>query len=79
MCEDDCIKRVIKAYLYFKGEARTADILKHIDLVGYGLRKTYTVTGLTKKMKYWSRDSKSGSWFNVECFKKNNVYWWRLK
>ena len=79
MCEDDCIKRVIKAYLYCKGEARTADILKHIDIVGYGLRKTYTVTGLTKKMKYWSRASKSGSWFNVECFKKNNVYWWRLK
>lgn len=76
---DDCIKRVIKAYLFFNGEAPTSEILKHIDRVGYGLTKGYTTTGLTQSMKKWARPGKSASWFTVEPFKKNHIIWWRLK
>ena len=77
--DDDCIKRIVKAYLYFKGEATSATLLKHISEVGYGVTKSYTATGLTAKMKIWRASGKSGSWFNVEPFKKDHITWWRLK
>ena len=76
---EECIKRIVKAYLYFKGEATSDELITHIENVGYGIRKKYTAKGLTNKMKYWTRTSKSGSWFKVEYSIKNNRAHWRLR
>lgn len=77
--DDDCVKRIIKAYLYFHGEATSAMIIKHIDSIGYGIRKNYTSHSLTSNIKKWRRTDKSGHWFNVEPIIKNHVIWWRIK
>ena len=79
MTDDDCIKRIIKCYLHFKGEATTQMLLSHILEIGYGLRKEYSSRALGNKMGIWSRYSKSGAWFNVEAFDKNGKKYWRLK
>ena len=76
--DDDCIKRIIKSYLHFKGEATTAMIIQHIVEVNYGLRKTYSPSGLASKMTIWSRYSKSGSWLKLTSSEKNGKKWWRL-
>jgi hypothetical protein len=77
--DDDCVKRIIKSYLHFKGEASTDMIVRHILDVDYGLRKTYTPSSLGAKMKYWSRDSKSGGWFRVVSTRNKKKTWWRLE
>ena len=79
MTNEECIKRIIKCYLHFKGEASSKELITHIENVGYGIHKKYTAKGLTYKIKYWARASKSGSWFKVECYVKNNVTYWRLR
>ena len=76
--DDDCVKRIVKAYLYFKGEASTEMILNHILEVGYGIRKSYTKRGLSSKIAHWNKISKSGEWFKVEPFTRNRKRWWRL-
>ena len=53
MNEDDILKRIIKSYLYKKGEATGKEIAAHIQEVNYGLRKQYTKKAIAKKMKYW--------------------------
>lgn len=77
--DDDCIKRIIKAYLHFKGEATTAMILQHMITVNYGIRKQYSTSGLASKMNHWTKNSKSGSWFKLVPFEKNRQRWWRLE
>ena len=76
--DDDCVKRIVKASLYFKGEASTEMILNHINDAGYGIRKAYTKRGLSSKIAHWNKTSKSGAWFRVEPFTKNRKRWWRL-
>ena len=49
MNEDDILKRIIKSYLYKKGEATGQEIVAHIQEVGYGLRKQYTKESISKK------------------------------
>lgn len=77
--DDMIVKRIIKSYLHFKGEATTRMICNHINETNYGLRKTYTPYNLTRFMKLWRHGGKSGSWFNVEFIEKNRETWWRLK
>ena len=77
--DDDCVKRIIKSYLHFKGEASTDMIAQHLTDVNYGLRKNYPTRSLSNKMRVWSRNSKSGGWFRVISFKKDDrKTWWRL-
>lgn len=78
MDEEAIVKRIIKDYLYFKGEASTRMIINHIEKVGFGLRKGLTVAGLSKKMRIWSQQGKSNSWFQVTYTKKHKERWWRL-
>lgn len=77
--DDMIVKRIIKTYLHFKGEASTKMICNHIQSTGYGLRNTYTPRNLTRKMKLWRHNGKSGSWFNVVFTEKNRETWWRLE
>ena len=77
--DDDCVKRVIKAYLYFRGEASTEMLLNHIREVGYGIKKEYTPRALSSKMRIWSTNSKSGGWFRVVSFERDRKKWWRLE
>ena len=78
--DDDCVKRIIKTYLHFKGEASTSMIANHLIEVDYGLRKYYSPRSLTTKMRFWSNNSKSGGWFRVIPFKKDDrKTWWRLE
>lgn len=51
--EDPILKRIIKSYLYKKGEATGQEIAAHIQEVNYGLRKQYTKESISKKIKYW--------------------------
>lgn len=77
--DDDCVKRIIKTYLHFKGEASTDMIVEHLINTDYGLRKTYSARSLSSKMRVWSMNSKSGGWFKVISFKKNDrKTWWRI-
>jgi len=76
--DDDCVKRIIKSYLYFKGEASTDMIAQHLTDVDYGLRKTYSTRSLSNKMRVWSRNSKSGGWFRVASKRENHKTWWRI-
>ena len=77
--EDAYLKRIVKAYLFFKGEATARDILIHIEEVGYGLRKPQTSAGISAKINYWNKSGHSGSWFKVERSTKNRKTYWRLK
>ena len=77
--EDDCIKRIVKSYLHFKGEATTAMIVQHMIAVDYGLRKTCTPRSLGMKLSVWNQHSKSGSWFKLESFERDKKRWWRLR
>ena len=79
MDEEAIVKRIIKAYLHFRGEASTKMLLQHLIEVDYGIHKPYSARGLTIKMNYWSRADKSGEWFRVESFRKNRQTWWRLR
>jgi len=76
--DDDCMKRIIKAYLHFKGEATSAMILSHIADVGYGLKKPYSASSLSSKINQWRQYGSSGKWFNVEPVNKNGKRYWRL-
>ena len=78
-CEEAILKRIIKTYLYFQGEASTNMIIQHIEKTGYGLRKPLTPTGLSMKMKLWSTSGKSGSWFRVKCRIEKKQKWWKLE
>ena len=80
--DDDCVKRIIKSFLYFNGEATTRMILDHIHDVNYGLQKEYTPKKLSSNMRRWLLNMNGRNhWFNVEPFKKetNGEQWWRLK
>jgi len=77
-CGEAAVKRVVKAYLHFKGEATAKMILQHLIDVDYGIHKTYSVRGLTSKLKYWSRPDKSGEWFRITSSEKDGKIWWRL-
>lgn len=74
--DDDCIKRIIKSYLFFNEEATTSMIVKHIYTTGYGIRKKYTPSGLASMMSKWS---KKQDWFNITSTRKNNNTYWRLR
>jgi len=76
--EDAIVKRIIKAYLTFKGEASTKMIVEHINTVGYGLRKPVSGNSLPQKMRLWSQNGKSNTWFRVEYEVRNRQKWWRL-
>ena len=75
--EDAIVKRIVKCYLFHKGEASTRMIVKHILETGYGLRVDITVPGLSQKMRKWN--SNSPSWFKVNCTQKGKEKWWSLK
>jgi len=77
--EDAIIKRIVKTYLDFQGEASTNMIIQYIEHTGFGLRKPITSSGLSKKLRIWSHTGKSGSWFRVTFETRNNQRWWRLK
>ena len=79
MNEDAIIKRIVKCYLYHKGEATSKMIANHLEYGGYGLRKPVLLKGLSRKMKIWSSSGKSGSWFRVKNEYKNGELWWSLK
>ncbi len=79
MDETAIVKRIIKAYLYFKGEASTSMICNHIEKTGYGLRKTYSTRYLSANIRKWSSNGKSGSWFRVTFEQRGRERWWRLE
>ena len=62
---EDILKRIIKCYLYFQKEATATMIVKHIQEVGYGVKKIPEPPQLTKQMKQWRVDS---YWFNVRWY-----------
>lgn len=77
--DDAVVKRIIKAYLHFHGEATARMIYEHINSVDYGLRKNYTPASLSRFMGLWSYSGKSGSWFRVKCTMKKHKKWWSLE
>lgn len=77
--EDAILKRIVKAYLFWKGEASSKMITRHIDEVGYGLRRPISARSLSMKMKTWTRIDKSGSWFRVTSETRNRETWWKLE
>ena len=80
MDEEAILKRIVKSYLFHKGEATARMITLHIEKVGYGLRKPIAPNSLSQKMKHWSAFGKSGSWFRVKSeVKKDNKTWWSLE
>ena len=78
MDEEAILKRIVKSYLFFKGEATSKMIVLHIESVGYGLRKPISPAQLSQKMKQWSYFGKSGSWFRVKKEVRKKQTWWRL-
>lgn len=76
--DDDCVKRIVKVYLHFKGEASTGMLAKHLLDVDYGLVKSYTPRVLGQKMKQWS-NPKNGRWFRPVPIIKKDETWWRLE
>ena len=80
MDEEAILKRIVKSYLFHKGEATARMIILHVERVGYGLKKPVSPNSLSQKMKYWSRFDKSGSWFRVKSKRKDdNRIWWSLE
>lgn len=77
--EEAIIKRIVKAYLFWKKEASSKMITRHIDEVGYGLRKPISARSLSMKMRTWTRNDKSGSWFRVTSETRKNETWWKLQ
>jgi len=76
--EEAILKRIIKCYLHFKGEATTKMIVLHIEEMGYGLRKQLSTEYVTRQIRTWSRNNK-GSWFNVRGEQRDRTTWWRLE
>lgn len=77
MDEDTILKRIVKSYLFHKGEATSKMIILHIEDVGYGLKKPLTPSSLSQKIKHWNY--KSSSWFRVKSRVDNNKKWWSLE
>ena len=67
--QDDILKRIVKCYLTYEKEASAGMIARHIDRVGYGIRKMPDPVGLAKKIKIW--EQKSPSWFNVRHYRNS--------
>lgn len=79
MDEDAIVKRLVKSYLHYQGEATSQMIVNHIDKVGFGLRKPLTSKALSHKIKVWTSTGKSNSWFRVTSTVRKNKKWWKLE